>query len=174
MTMSQDVRFAVRLLTKQRGFTFAATLALALGIGMNATVFTLVNSFLFGSLPYQDSDRLRASANATRRPGDRSRCVVAGLSGLARRADQLRRPRRLVGRHDDQSAATRGRRALQRCVSSPRTPSGCLVNGRSPAAIFWPTTTGLGPIRWSCSANGSGRAATPPTVDRRPSDPHQR
>ena len=43
--MSQDVRFAVRLLTKQRGFTFAATLALALGIGMNATVFTLVNSF---------------------------------------------------------------------------------------------------------------------------------
>ena len=58
MPVSQDVRFAVRLLTKQRGFTFAATLALALGIGMNATVFTLVNSFLFGSLPYQDSDRL--------------------------------------------------------------------------------------------------------------------
>jgi putative ABC transport system permease protein len=58
MNLLQDLRFALRLLAKERGFTVAAATALALGIGMNATVFTLVNSLLFQSLPYEDSDRL--------------------------------------------------------------------------------------------------------------------
>ena len=53
-----DLRFAVRLLAKDRWFTFAATSALALGIGMNATIFTLVNAFLFRSLPFEDPDRV--------------------------------------------------------------------------------------------------------------------
>ena len=58
MNTLQDIRFAIRLLAKDRWFTAAATLALALGIGMNATVFTLVNSFLFRSLPFADPDRV--------------------------------------------------------------------------------------------------------------------
>src|SRR5205085_3884947 len=58
MNTLQDMRFAIRLLAKDRWFTAAATLALALGIGMNATVFTLVNSFLFRSLPFPDPDRV--------------------------------------------------------------------------------------------------------------------
>ena len=58
MTLLQDLRFAVRLLAKERWFTLAATIALALGIGMNATVFALVNSFLFQSLPYDEADRI--------------------------------------------------------------------------------------------------------------------
>src|SRR5262245_51285990 len=56
--MLHDLRFAVRLLAKERSFTVAATMALAFGIGMNATVFTLVNSFLFRSLPFQDAHRV--------------------------------------------------------------------------------------------------------------------
>jgi putative ABC transport system permease protein len=70
MIAPQDVRFAVRLLAKQPGFTFAASLALALGIGMNATAFTLIKAFLFASLPYQDSDRLLLLARA---PGHSNR-----------------------------------------------------------------------------------------------------
>src|SRR5262245_23292658 len=53
-----DLRFAVRLLARDRGFTAAATLALALGIGMNAMVFTLVNALLLRSLPFEDADRI--------------------------------------------------------------------------------------------------------------------
>jgi hypothetical protein len=55
--MWHDLRFAARLLAKDRWFTFAATMALALGIGMNATVFTLVNAFLFRSLPFEVGSR---------------------------------------------------------------------------------------------------------------------
>ena len=53
-----DVRFAVRLLVKDRSFTAVAAVALALGIGMNATVFTLVNAFLIRGLPFEEPDRL--------------------------------------------------------------------------------------------------------------------
>src|SRR5688572_14657589 len=44
LTLSQDIRFAARLLAKHRGFTFVAVMALALGIGVNNTFFTLVNA----------------------------------------------------------------------------------------------------------------------------------
>jgi putative ABC transport system permease protein len=58
MNLLHDIRFAVRLLAKEQWFTVAATIALAFGIGMNATVFTLVNSFLFRNLPFRDADRI--------------------------------------------------------------------------------------------------------------------
>jgi putative ABC transport system permease protein len=58
MSLFHDIRFAVRLLVKDRWFTAAATMALALGIGLNATAFTLVNSFLFRSLPFEDPERV--------------------------------------------------------------------------------------------------------------------
>jgi putative ABC transport system permease protein len=58
MSLLRDLRYAIRLLWKHRGITAAATTALALGIGMNAMVFTIVNSFLFRSLPFEDSDRV--------------------------------------------------------------------------------------------------------------------
>jgi predicted permease len=54
----QDLRFALRLFARDRRFAAAATLALALGIGMNATVFTLVNAVLIRSLPFADADRI--------------------------------------------------------------------------------------------------------------------
>ena len=56
--MLQDLRFALRLLAKERAFTAAAAMALALGIGMNATVFTLVNALLLRSLPFADPERV--------------------------------------------------------------------------------------------------------------------
>jgi predicted permease len=54
----QDLRFALRLFARDRRFAAAVTLALALGIGMNATVFTLVNAVLIRSLPFDDADRI--------------------------------------------------------------------------------------------------------------------
>ena len=58
MTLWQDLRYAVRLLIKDRWFTAVAAIALALGIGVNATVFTFVNAVLIRGLPFNDPDRI--------------------------------------------------------------------------------------------------------------------
>ena len=54
----QDVRCVVRLLLKQPGLTAIIVLSLALGIGANTMIFTLVNGFLIRPLPYPNSDRM--------------------------------------------------------------------------------------------------------------------
>src|SRR5688572_7704071 len=56
--MLQDLRFALRLLLKERWFSAVAIVALALGIGLNATVFALVNAVLIRGLPFKDSQDL--------------------------------------------------------------------------------------------------------------------
>src|ERR1043165_9355215 len=56
----EDVSFGLRMLGKFPGFTSVAVLTLALGIGANTTVFTIVNAALFKGLPYSNSDRIVA------------------------------------------------------------------------------------------------------------------
>ena len=54
----QDVRFAFRTLGRQKGWTAVAILTLALGIGANTAVFSVVNSLLLHPLPYPNADRI--------------------------------------------------------------------------------------------------------------------
>src|SRR4051812_2738894 len=56
--MLRDVRYALHMIVKDRWYSAVAVIALSLGIGLNATVFTLVNAVLIRGLPYKDSGRL--------------------------------------------------------------------------------------------------------------------
>lgn len=58
LDLFSDVRFAVRTLGKTRGFTAVAILSLALGIGANTAVFSLVNAMLLRDLPFRDPEAL--------------------------------------------------------------------------------------------------------------------
>ena len=68
--LAQDLRFALRILKKERGFTVAAVLALALGIGASNTVFTIVNVMVLRGLPHDDPASIVA-IKMSRRPSTR-------------------------------------------------------------------------------------------------------
>jgi putative ABC transport system permease protein len=61
-SLLQDVRFGVRMLVKEPGFTLIAILTLALGIGANTAIFSLGDVFMFRPLPVKDADRLTVVA----------------------------------------------------------------------------------------------------------------
>jgi hypothetical protein len=72
-TALQDLRFALRTLRAQRGTTLIALLCLALGIGANVAIFSVVRGVLLGSLPYGEPERLVRVYETRTRQGVRDR-----------------------------------------------------------------------------------------------------
>src|ERR1044071_3843959 len=63
--LTEDVRFAVRQMRASPGFTFVATLTLALGLGANSAIFALADATLLRPLPFREPDRLAAIVEHT-------------------------------------------------------------------------------------------------------------
>ncbi len=57
-SLLQDVRYGIRVFLRNPGFTFVAVLVLALGIGANSAIFSVINAVLLKPLPFRDSERL--------------------------------------------------------------------------------------------------------------------
>ena len=73
--MFQDVRLALRQLAAAKGFTLTAILTLALGIGANTGIFTLIHAMMIKSLPVADPQRILRLGD-----GDNC-CVIGGIQG---------------------------------------------------------------------------------------------
>ena len=96
-TLSQDIRYAIRRLLKSPGFTLVAVLTLALGIGANSAIFSVVNGVLLKPLPFPEPERLVGIYPRLRRPARDD--VGTELHGCAEAERRRWRMRRRISRH---------------------------------------------------------------------------
>ena len=90
-TVRQDIRYAFRSLRRQPAFAALAVITLALGIGANAAIFTVVNAVLLRPLEYPQPDRIVALTTDWRRTGVRGTVSAPDFHDWHDEASELHR-----------------------------------------------------------------------------------
>lgn len=148
-TLWQDVRYGFRMLLKKPAFTATAVLTLALGIGANTSIFSVVNAILLKPLPYKDPARLVWMESIKQQNG---RVQTAGVSP----ADfwELKDQSQSL----EQIAAFRGDRMSLKDIDQPEAVEGARVSANFFQAL------GIAPQLGRAFANEDGQSSAPRTV----------
>ena len=80
--MLREIRYAVRSLWHSRGFTIVGILCLGLGIGINTTIFSIIDGVLLKPYPYDDPDRILVLETVQQQDGDGAGVSIADLRRL--------------------------------------------------------------------------------------------
>ena len=90
-TLIQDVKYALRSLRRTPGFTLIVIAVMALGIGVNSLIYTVVRGILFADLPFPQPERVVAiEVTNHKRPNDRTNMSMPDLRDVMDRAKTLR------------------------------------------------------------------------------------
>ena len=122
-TLMQDVKYAARSLRRTPGFTAAAVVTLALGMGANTTIFTLLDAVLFKSLPVSKADELLTVYEHDPDAAPNTVADTAGGTGRYLRFSypRFQRLQRALGTNGSMAASTLSARFVGRTQGSPQT-----------------------------------------------------
>src|SRR5690348_14803023 len=105
-TLIADVRFGMRMLLKNPGFTAVAVLTLALGIGANTAIFSAVNGIVLKQLPYADASQLVSIEGVRRFPGQNIEATVLFSPSIWKQVQQQTPAIAQMALYDNQRSST--------------------------------------------------------------------
>ena len=161
----QDLRYAFRTLIANPGFTIVAVLCLSLGIGVNGTIFSVVDGVLLQPYPYPDAERIVVLSGTNPKQNiNRSGVSYSDYKDWRDQTTSFSGLCRVSATQPDDCRRRRRARALSRAPPSRRPSSACSAHRRRSGATSPRPTTVRAPSRSSSSRTTCGSAGTAATA----------